>query len=75
MSNHPVKKEKDMENDARQQLLSPVCTMEIQGYSDINKLEAEVGRLLRCEKGRGPACLETLEYLKFRYMQQHIIFY
>ena len=40
--------------------------MQVKGYSDISKLEKEIGRLLQCENGRGAACLETLPYMKFR---------
>ena len=43
-----------------------VHEMEIYGYSDISQLESEIARLLMCDQGREPACLETLSYMKFR---------
>ena len=43
-----------------------VHEMEIHGYSDIGKMESEIARLLMCDQGREPACLETLSCMKFR---------
>lgn len=42
-------------------------SMQIASYEDVNCLEAEIARLLQCEKGRTPVCLMAEPYRRLRH--------
>lgn len=43
-----------------------VVVIKIHGHDDLQVLEMEICRLLRCDRGRRPACLCTQDFWKFQ---------
>jgi hypothetical protein len=40
--------------------------MHVATYQDVDRLESEIARLLRCDHSRSPAYTSTLSYMRFR---------
>ena len=41
-------------------------TMQVRSYQDIDRVESEIKRLLRCSTRRMPVCMTTEPYIRFR---------